>query len=852
MESSTTVPDYFCELCSAQTVTFERLIDDQIIDTDYTYTDAAKHILFHEPCNHCEDGDSVPQVQLCDPCRHLRLQHLLLCSPSLRPKTAFQLPSSWEASDHCDLCRFWVAAGAHRGDESDSDGEAKHKLYVEERGTFALLTSGQSWSIRDDVRAETSEKDNRQWVREYIDGEWLRDWLRLSESGLSDDTKFSLTQDLQDLRVIDVSSHCVIHISCDSQYLALSYVWGSDSDDDLRCTKSNAITLSQAGILKEFGLPRTISDAIAVYQWLGYRFLWVDRLCIIQDDSTEALSKQLNQMADIYNRAALTLVAATGTSAAHGLAGVGYARDSMQVVCKYGKNFKLVTRTPSLEDLLPKSKRWTRGWAYQEYIASKRLLFFTDHGVYLKNDRRSGKILSEGFSWGSSWGSHSANKELDFALIEEYTHKELTYESDILRASSGILRAMYGNRTSYGMPWDDFDRAILWRPRTFDREPRESKNDGAYPTWSWTSSMGPVSVPEATQPIYSLAYWGRPTSVTTAPGSVPWSILAPKYAVSSTMGASYVRTYTDSYSESEAFWQEPEAQASEHYVVAGLSWLHGCIRTELPPWLTADCTRNEYAAGLKEQWLTSPSLYWQDAFQKYGEPFDTINETSSNIAGSIMVYTQMASFALDWRGQHQPKFRSPQPGLHPVLIRTNNHEIAGTCMLSERSAIRLRYLDQTHATFIALSTGNYGHDIIPEFVGEHFHHLSVSAFYGCPCSIEESDTRNIEHILECPEHEDFQSVKPTWSRNYWTSGDEDHFKLHDQAYSHHLARMSYHDINQDLLHSRKHPPVVWVMLIAPRFNDGTQLQVYERIAVGGIYLKRWVEFSPVFKALVIV
>jgi hypothetical protein len=109
------------------------------------------------------------------------------------------------------VVQIWVAAGAHRRDESDSDGEAKHKLYVEERGTFALLTSSQSWSIRDDVRAETSEKDNRQWVREYIDGEWLRDWLRLSESGLSDDTKFSLTQDLQDLRVIDVSSVALCH-----------------------------------------------------------------------------------------------------------------------------------------------------------------------------------------------------------------------------------------------------------------------------------------------------------------------------------------------------------------------------------------------------------------------------------------------------------------------------------------------------------------------------------------------------------------------------------------------------------------------------------------------------------------
>jgi hypothetical protein len=278
----------------------------------------------------------------------------------------------------------------------------------------------------------------RQWVREHIDWDWLRDWLRqLPEPGISD-INFSLSEDLQDFRVIDVLSNCVIHIPPNSQYLALSYVWGSDSKDHIRCLSSNVSTLSQPGALRASNLPRTISDAILVCQNLGYRFLWADRLCIMQDDSPESLSKQLNQMANIYNRAALTLVAATGVSATHGLAGVSHARDARQKVCKYGKNFELTNPTPLLEDFLPESKWWTRGWTYQEYIASKRLLFFTNYGLRLQNNRTSDKIFAEGFSGIGRMQS----PELDFDLIEGYTRKDLTHDSDILHASSGFLRAL--------------------------------------------------------------------------------------------------------------------------------------------------------------------------------------------------------------------------------------------------------------------------------------------------------------------------------------------------------------------------------------------------------------------------
>jgi hypothetical protein len=66
------------------------------------------------------------------------------------------------------------------------------------------------------------------------------------------------------------------------------------------------------------------------------------------------------------------------------------------------------------------------------------------------------------------------------------------------------------------------------------------------------------------------------------------------------------------------------------------------------------------------------------------------------------------------------------------------------------------------------------------------------------------------------------------------------------------ARLSYNGVDNELLHRQDHPPFLWVMLIAPKENEGVQSKVYERIAVGRIYLKRWVEASSVFASLVLV
>ena len=78
-------------------------------------------------------------------------------------------------------------------------------------------------------------------------------------------------------------------------------------------------------------LPRTVRHAIALNRLLGETYLWVDRLCIVQDDESTK-SAQINSMASIYADSYLTIVAAQGDDADAGLHGVSSVTPPHQLV----------------------------------------------------------------------------------------------------------------------------------------------------------------------------------------------------------------------------------------------------------------------------------------------------------------------------------------------------------------------------------------------------------------------------------------------------------------------------------------------------------------------------------------
>lgn len=102
-----------------------------------------------------------------------------------------------------------------------------------------------------------------------------------------------------------------------ASYLALSYVWGGKQSYVLTTStvqeKCTGLDLSQ--------MPQTIRDAMVVAKELGFSFLWVDALCIIQDDA-ESMLTEIASMGKIYRNSKLTLIAARAQSSTGGFLGV--------------------------------------------------------------------------------------------------------------------------------------------------------------------------------------------------------------------------------------------------------------------------------------------------------------------------------------------------------------------------------------------------------------------------------------------------------------------------------------------------------------------------------------------------
>lgn len=122
--------------------------------------------------------------------------------------------------------------------------------------------------------------------------------------------------------LIDVKNQCIVPAQS-HRYIALSYVWGGVRATE--ATVATIATLQQPGALsfrsKYAEVPKTVRHAMGLLQCLNERYLWVDRLCICQDD-TEEKHSQIVAMGHIYERAYYTIVFADGGDADYGLRGI--------------------------------------------------------------------------------------------------------------------------------------------------------------------------------------------------------------------------------------------------------------------------------------------------------------------------------------------------------------------------------------------------------------------------------------------------------------------------------------------------------------------------------------------------
>lgn len=378
-----------------------------------------------------------PETQLCRKCSKLNLKDAFYYE--IRRRRI----GTWidiVQSKHCPLCRL-IVASLERGSGSLPDDE--DEIIIANAPSWELgverspydSTKTDSYSNRFDLRSK-SNKCGYQAYRLVVEVEGRPDVYGVLQRVCRDDSSperaffgrpinprnvnFALLRHWttrcerwhgdscgedgvagrglpSNLRLIDVRRRRIVTVSTSlyrkCSYLTLSYVWGVEA---MRSeTGTIPQTLTRSMVTKDSNgrentslpnnLPRTIEDAIYLTKELGFDYIWVDALCIVQDDPPEEKNKSLKRMDAIYNCSALTIVAASGCHADVGIPGIGLHRTNAPYVESIEK-MHISTMSPSYTDLEnSRSLTWNkRGWTFQEKILAKRLLLFTDYQVYFK------------------------------------------------------------------------------------------------------------------------------------------------------------------------------------------------------------------------------------------------------------------------------------------------------------------------------------------------------------------------------------------------------------------------------------------------------------------------------------
>ncbi|KAL9619477.1 MAG: hypothetical protein Q9160_005914 [Pyrenula sp. 1 TL-2023] len=303
----------------------------------------------------------------------------------------------------------------------------------------------------------------------------------------------------------------------DAQYLTLSHRWSSQLLEQLnhhRTTDQAPSTVPTN--LMNSPVARTFRDAVQITRILGYRYLWIDALCINQKDESEK-AKEIGSMAQIYARAVAN-ISATGAIQAED--GLFFERDLtpftpcprvIEQTSGSGKGtLTIVAYRSDWHEQVENGLLNQRAWVFQERMLAPRVLHFARRQVFWEC---FGERASEAFPNGypdKMWQQLTkstilyikrdmsrpelrqvAEADIWSEMVRAYLSQSLTFSKDRLPAISALAKKICRIRNltplNYVVGHWDFDLplSLLWDSSSLKRQP--DKQNYIAPSWSWAS-----------------------------------------------------------------------------------------------------------------------------------------------------------------------------------------------------------------------------------------------------------------------------------------------------------------------------------------------------------------------------
>lgn len=307
-----------------------------------------------------------------------------------------------------------------------------------------------------------------------------------------------------------------------AHYASLSHCWGKSQ----QFTTTKATMSQRMTGIDVAGLPKTFRDAITIARQLNIRYIWIDSLCICQDDGAD-WERESAKMASIYMNSYLTIAATRAADDAEGFLDARSARVhvplEVTIPANNSSDKNCISGTINLFNVPlnlaasgnsyvddHKAPLSQRGWVVQERFLAPRTLHFgssqlsfeclekfnTEDGyeqttqIYSIAELPPRDMTSMGikkdFSYrgGERWA-------ISLAL---YSRKSLSWESDKLPAFSGLARLFQeklGDRYVAGLWRENIVEGLCWQSYG---PPHSRPSTYRAPSWSWASIDGMFAI----------------------------------------------------------------------------------------------------------------------------------------------------------------------------------------------------------------------------------------------------------------------------------------------------------------------------------------------------------------------